>query len=105
MIGPVVLPTPPITTMKITSAVQRSTLKAESARADGLLSRITAPVAPGPEGGHHPHDQPGAGHVDAEAPGAVLAVAHRPQRRGRAGDRSTSTTMAVAPTASASASQ
>src|SRR5690606_8363398 len=45
-IGPAVEPTPPITTMKITSAVQSATENAESERVEVVLSRITAPVHP-----------------------------------------------------------
>lgn len=43
MIGPVVDPTPPITTMKITSAVHRVTLNADPAVVEVVWSRITAP--------------------------------------------------------------
>ena len=46
MIGPVWLPTPPMTTMKTTNAVHDSTLKASWLVTVELLRWISAPVAP-----------------------------------------------------------
>ena len=103
-IGPVVLPTPPMTAMKITSAVQRSTLNAESARADGLLSRITAPVAP-VQNAATTHTTSRVRVTSTPTPRAPPSLSRTARRPRPSRDRSTSTTMAVAPTASPTASQ
>src|SRR5262245_21245240 len=102
--GPLVLPTPPITTMKITSAVQLTTLNASLSVTVDELRWINAPVTP-VQPATTTHTIIFVTHTltpSAFAPGALSRVAcsASPSR-----DRTIRNDSNVAPTPSASATQ
>ncbi len=104
MIGPIWLPTPPMTTMNTTSAVHDSTLKASWLVTVELLRWISAPVAP--------VQNAAITHMSSlvrrtltprqRAPSSLSRAACRARPRR---ERRMSTTIGVAPTARASDTQ
>ena len=104
MIAPVVEPTPPMTAMKITNAVQRRTLNADAAVAELVFSRMTAPVHP-VQNAATTQTMSFVRVTSTPRPRAPASSSRTARKASPSRLRSAKTTIAVAPTASARASQ